>query len=121
MVCAICEKEVTVDVHLKIRHRSNIVLRNVTWEIPNDKIENAIIVRRVLEALGCDNRSMLEAASNQHEGDIDVKVALETVNEHAEGSDAELLGDSLYHTGSDEADGLEKIEDITECFDNPQE
>lgn len=43
------------------------------------------------------------------------------MNKHAEGSIASLFGNSLYHTGSDDADGWGKIEDQEEVGDKPQE
>lgn len=120
-VCARCENSITLDVHLKIRHGSNLILRNVTWEIPNGAVKEAILGRHVLEALGCDNRAMLQAASNLHDGDIDVRERLEKDREEEEGSIAALYGDSLYHTGLNEEDGLEKIEDQAEFGDNTQQ
>lgn len=105
--------EVTLDVHFKVRHGSNLVLGNVTWEVPNEKIDNSILGRHLFESLGCDNRYMLVAASNQQDWDIDVSEKIFTDDYEKEGNIAALFGDYLYHTGIDDADGLENIDDQT--------
>lgn len=52
-------------------------LLNILWKIPEERIACPIIGKRVLESIGCDNTIMLEAASNNNDGVIDVSKAIE--------------------------------------------
>lgn len=117
--CVHCESEIISDVQLKIRHGSNLILRNVRWHVSNEKLESAILGRAVLESLGCDNRTMLEAAISKYDGDVDVAKRLTQEEMEREGSIAALYGESLYHSGADEEDGLENIEEQAEFGDDP--
>lgn len=76
----------------------------------NRKIDTKIIGRRVLESLGCENSSMLETTSRRKDDDIYISASMHEDRDDADGSIAALFGDSLYHLGANEEDGLEIIE-----------
>lgn len=57
--CATCDKQVTLDIYLKVRHGSNLTLPDITCSIPQEELNSPNIGRRVLESIGCDNRIML--------------------------------------------------------------
>ncbi|CDF33359.1 unnamed protein product [Chondrus crispus] len=56
-----CRRSMTADVHLRIRHGVKLVLRNITWKVSDQPAECVIIGREVLQAIGCDNKAMLQA------------------------------------------------------------
>ena len=47
-----CSRRVEVDVELRIRHVSKLLLRKVTWKVVEEEIEYVILGRPLLEALG---------------------------------------------------------------------
>lgn len=68
--------------YLQIRNRSNLILRNVSWHVPEQLNNSPIIGRRVSELIGCDNLLMLQAACDRHSSEIFVnKASLEDVNQ----------------------------------------
>lgn len=108
--CLTCERAADMDVFLKIRHGSSLILRKINWKITNEDIPSPIIGRRVLESLGCDNREMLMAARDKYGDDIDVadRLATDGNQEENEGTIAALFGESVFHSsGQIEEDGLE--------------
>lgn len=65
---------------------------------------------------------MLEATGHRHDGDVDIKKAM-TADQgvHDDHQIAALFGDSMFHPGIDEEDGLEKIDEQAEFGDDSPE
>ena len=73
----ICSNRVVADVQLRIRHGKNLLLLNIEWHVSDSELAHVIIGRTVLEAIGCDNRALLAAASDNSGGVVDAKKAIE--------------------------------------------
>ena len=61
-----------LDVDLKIRHGSNLLLRNVVWKISDQDTEFVILGRPVLEALGINTRDILGEVCDKFSGVVKV-------------------------------------------------
>eukprot|EP00737_Agarophyton_chilense_P000949 gb/GEZJ01001057.1/.p1 GENE.gb/GEZJ01001057.1/~~gb/GEZJ01001057.1/.p1 ORF type:complete len:583 (-),score=92.79 gb/GEZJ01001057.1/:1849-3597(-) len=121
----LCKKQVELDVHLRIRHGTQLVLRSVTWKIADTDLDCVIIGRQVLQALGCDNKAILAAACDQHNGIINIPEALERDSNlrHAQGSGtiASLLQSGTFHSSATEGDdGLEDTNEYIDLGDDDQ-
>lgn len=117
-----CSKKVTLDVYLKIRHGSSLVLRNIEWKVAKEDVSVPIIGRRVLESLGCDNGKMLMAARDKYGEDIDVSHRLphDGNEEESSGNIAALFGESVFHnSGNVEEDGIITEEVCVDFGDDP--
>lgn len=68
-----CHEEGQLDVFLKVRHSSNLKLRNIEVKVSREKILTQIIERRVLESLEHSNRDMLLAGRGKYGREIDVQ------------------------------------------------
>lgn len=121
--CLTCSKKVIMDVYLKIRHGSSLVLRNIEWKVARENIAIPIIGRRVLESIGCDNREMLMAARDKYGEEIDVAQRLDddgNKEEESERNIAALFGESVFHSGGNvEEDGLVNEEICVDFGDDP--
>ena len=121
-----CSRKVICDVHLRIRHGTQMLLRNVTWLISERETPHVIIGRPVLAALGLDNRKLLAAACDDNHGAVDVAALLAQkrnegpngcTDKKSKGTVCSILEDPLagsgamYHSqGANETDGLENTE-----------
>lgn len=97
----ICQKWIIADVHLRIRHGVKRILRGIEWNVREDLVEFVIIGRDVLQAISCDNKDMLLASCDKHDGVINVPRALQAGAETRDrGTIASLLGnrDGIYHS-----------------------
>eukprot|EP00171_Calliarthron_tuberculosum_P022868 IDg22868t1 len=109
-----CSREVTADVNLRIRHGTELVMRGMVWVVSDNDADCALIGRPVLEALGINTRQLLEAASDQNNGIIDVKKILQNHEQKSENANnptslASLLRDGVFHRdGGTESDFLEE-------------
>lgn len=70
--CLTCNGQVKLDVLLRVRQVSNLVLRNVQWKVTKEHIHIPILSRRVLESLGCENCEMLMGTRDKYGEDVDV-------------------------------------------------
>lgn len=68
----VCHKKITADVELRIRHGAKLVLRAVEWEVVKTVTGPGLLGRSALQAIGCDNTTMLSAACDKHDGVINV-------------------------------------------------
>lgn len=87
------------------------MLRGIDWFVSDEEIEFAIIGRPVLEALGCDNRKILTAASDKSGGVIDIPKDLKgRLQEKYSGSVSAIFLnnlDGVYHShGGVEQDNI---------------
>ena len=119
-----CSKKVKVDVTLRIRHGSKIMLRDVWFHVANEDIECILLGREDLAALGLDNKLMMQAAADrldgvahmptllqQHKKKIDVTEATPIGDEEPPSIIAGLLENGIYHSeGGAEADFLEETD-----------
>lgn len=48
------------------------MFKNIEWKTPEKKVPMVVLGREVLEAIECDNRRLLEAASGWNNWEIDV-------------------------------------------------
>lgn len=71
-----CRWQIRVDIFLRIRQRSRLILRNIVWKVSTENDQIPIIGRRVLESLGYENREMLLAAKDEYGEDIEVEERL---------------------------------------------
>lgn len=112
-----CNKKVTLDVQLRVRHGTRLILRNVDWFVSEQSITNCLLGRPLLDAIGCSNRTMIQAACDKHDGEINVadimdETTPEVGTDDAEMSIAALLSGDIFHSaGGVEDDGMDD-EDI---------
>lgn len=112
-----CSRKIKAGVLLRIRHGTNLSLRNVEWLISDKPVGRALISRHVLRALGLDNRVLLATASDRFKGVVDVPDLLDTQDKRdsaADGSIHSLLqrhtfefGSTFHSQGGTEEDKLE--------------
>ena len=117
-----CSSKVVCDVHLRIRHGTRLLLRNVTWLVSERAMPHVILGREVLTALGLDNRKLIAVACDNNDGTVDVAALMaQQRNGNAIGEEAaasstvcSILEDptagsgSMFHSqGADESDGLD--------------
>ncbi|CAN8069121.1 unnamed protein product [Agarophyton chilense] len=93
----ICDKIAHADVELRIRHGTNLLLRNVEWAVSKQNAKHVLIGRPLLEALGLVTKTILEAASNKHNGIVNVPDILPQQFSSKEGTLAKFIRDGVYH------------------------
>lgn len=110
-----CSKKVILDIQLRVRHGSRLILRKVEWLISDQPILHSLLGRPLLDAIGCNNKKMINIICDKHDGEIDMAEMMSnrTIDEqNNNGSIATLLLENIYHSaGGSEQDGLEE-EDI---------
>lgn len=93
-------------------------------ESNKEQIDHPIIGTRVLESISCDNREMLAASRDRHDGDIDFEKRLKKDGNEENSSEniAGLFGKSLFHEDGDvDTDGLEEENYCGDSGDDPQD
>lgn len=68
-----CTKTACINMEIKIRHGSALVLRNLRWLISEQPLSDPLLGRPLLKALGPNTRRLLAAAPNRFAGSIDAK------------------------------------------------
>lgn len=71
-----CVGKVVADVQLRIRHGTTQLLRVLEWSDMERDAEFVILSRSALDAIGCDNRAMLSAATHKNNFIIDMLTAM---------------------------------------------
>lgn len=61
-----------IDIDLHIRHDSGLVLRNLRWLVTPQAVEEPLLSRPLLEALGFDCHRVMRAAADRLGGSVDV-------------------------------------------------
>ena len=129
----ICKKKTVTNVHLRIRHGTKLLLRNIEWCISETNAECVLLARQVLQAIGCDNQAMLAAACDKHDGVINVPDALAKDALRREGTIAALIGksnpgklqvpgESVFHQyGGEEEDCLDESNVYIDLGDDSEE
>lgn len=117
-----CKKRIVADVQLRIRHGSALLVRNVSWYVSEQEFKNAIIGRPLLEQLGCDNKTILEAAKDQHDGTIDAAEMPQEGTRNTDDRIQALLAEAIFHSaGGIEEDGLGDDDIYIDMGDDPEE
>ena len=126
-VSIICDKVVTLDVQLFIRHGTSLWLRNITFYVATQHVPEPLLGRPLLYALGMDAEDTLTAASIAHNGSVDVSKLTSASNELPDGSVARVISEQgmFHHSGSfedaayDMGQDTEFGEDTKEDIDHP--
>lgn len=66
-----CDKPVSFNTELHIRNGKALLIRNLKWLIAVDPVDEYVLGRRVMEALGLDSKKVLEALSDRYQGTVD--------------------------------------------------
>ena len=124
-----CDRQVTLDIQLKIRHGSSLTIRNVIFYVSTKSASDPLLSKGLLKALGLDAKEALLTACDKYEGSVDAS-ELCTVEEYATGSIARLLSENgVFHSDHGAADyeqeddssylelGEDTEEEIQEAFD----
>ena len=126
----VCDRMVTLDVQLFIRHGTSLWLRNITWYVATQNVTEPLLGRPVLHALGFNAEETLAAASAMHHGSVDVSQLRLEPEDLPEGSVARIMAkQGMFHQSGSEDDtehdvipdsefGIDTKEDIDNAFDN---
>ena len=100
------------DVELRIRHGASLLLRNVEWAVSDQLAEHVLIGRPVLEGLGLDTKTILEAASDKHNGIVNIPEILTKGKDLKNGTLAKIMrDDGIFHSQNGD-DGFADDDDI---------
>lgn len=66
-----CDREVTIDTELLIRHGKSLLIRKLKWFVAVDEVEEALLGRPIQEALRLNTKQILEALCDRLEGALD--------------------------------------------------
>lgn len=61
-----CDKKITLDLELHIRHGTSLMLRNMGWYVITQAVNEPLLGRAVLEALGPNTSDILAAAADRY-------------------------------------------------------
>lgn len=86
---------------LRIRHGTKPILRNIACHVSDAPTEIVIIGRRVLRAIGCDNKFMLAASCAKNDGFMKFPEALAADNtaRASKGTTSPLVNGGAFHSG----------------------
>ena len=117
-----CHKKLDADVRLAIRHGTELLLRRVSWLVCDESADCAYLGSPLLERLGLNARTLLDAACSEHGGIVDAR----TLMEDDEGGGAEslssMLRDGIYHGLARGSDGLsDETEMYIDLGDDPKQ
>ncbi len=93
-----CDRQVTLNTQLCIRHGKSLMLRNVHWYFAVEDVDEPHLGRPLLEALVLNTKKMLEAACDRHEGDVDMSGQFYRRRSMAEGSLVRRHTSRIFHT-----------------------
>lgn len=101
----LCDRTVTVDTQLHIRHGSALVLHRLRWFITPQSVGEPLLGRPLLEGLGLDCHKILGAAAERHGGSVDVSHLVGNQADHYPGRIGRIV-DGVFHAdgGADDAD-----------------
>lgn len=117
-----CNIKVEVDVHLRIRHGSALVLRNVIWKVSEEDSNDVIIGHPLLDSLRIDNKTMLDAAADRHNGVIDTQEMNQELIRQKDQKSCALIEEAVYHSaGGMDCDGMEDDDVYMDIGDDIEE
>ena len=108
-----CDRKVKINIKLHVRHGSSLTLRNVTWYVALKPLQQQLLGRKCLEALGMDAKQILTAACERHCGNVDISELVDEDNPNNSYGSVKKLGNScgFFHSTGPEAD-YESSEDL---------
>ena len=89
-----CDKEVTCNVELYIRHGCYLELRNLVWYVETKDVPEPILGRTALELLGINTRELLAAAVGKLGSGIDM-----SENANPQGNPKDTVARIMMHHG----------------------
>lgn len=92
----VCDRAVSVNTELHIRHGSSLMLRNLRWLLTPQKLAEPLLGRPLLEALGLNTRDLLAAAATRLAGTVDAASFPESLDEHGDGRVSRVL-EGVFH------------------------
>lgn len=100
-----CTHAATIDTELHIRHGSALVLRNLRWLITPQVVDEPLLSRPLLEALGFDCHKVMQAAADRFGGSVDVSTIVGNGSDFVSGRVGRII-DGVFHAdgGGDGAD-----------------
>lgn len=110
-VVATCRKAVVATVNLRIRHGNGLIMRDIRWAVSDEDGDCVLIGRPVLESMGVNVRSMLEAVAAENNGIVSIPDLMKEKESRSEGSRtlASVLRDGIFHKdGGEEDDFLDE-------------
>lgn len=67
-----CSRRVRANLLLNVCHGTKLALRGMEWMVSDKPVQNVLINRQVLQAIGLDNRKLLAAAADRFQGIVNV-------------------------------------------------
>ena len=97
-----CDREISINTELHIRHGKSLMIRNLRWFVAVDTVDEPLLGRPIQEALGFNAKEILEAACDRFSGIVN---AADIMNDdiYPDGSIARILSTGLYHPAGAEA------------------
>lgn len=89
--CATGDGVVTLDIYLEIRHGSNLILQNITWNIPQEEVNSPTIGRPVLESIGSNKGLFHNMGRTEDDGFESKNEYFEVANDPPEIIHGELM------------------------------
>ena len=101
-----CKQAATVDTELHIRHGAALMLRGMRWLVTDQKCDEPLIGRPVLESLGLNTEEILAAAAERHGGEVDMSNLFPETSNHDGPGRVSRVFEGVYHVdgGADDAD-----------------
>lgn len=98
-----CTRRAVMDTELHIRHGKTLVLKNLKWMVTDQQVDEPLLGRPVLEALGLNTSDILAAAADKQHGIFDA-AQFEDDNEVSGGRVARTMYTGVFHSdgGDDE-------------------
>lgn len=110
-----CNKEITTDVQLVVRHGTYFELRNVTWHVSISDATETLLGRPVLEARGINTKDLLAAVADKM-GESTHILSLLSDTQYPKVTVARIMHDRVYHSNKGVEENTHEIEDAS-CLD----
>jgi len=101
----LCRRVATIDTELHIRHGTALMLRNLRWNITDQRVGEPLLGGPMLEALGLNTRNILAAAAAKYSGTVDVTALVGDDTHYGESRISRVM-DGIFHEddGEDQED-----------------
>lgn len=90
-----CDKEVTFDTELHVRHGNSLMIRNLKWLVSVENVNETLLGRLIQEALGLEIKEVLKAACDRYGENCNVEDLVPRIP-HA-GAIRRIISDGIYH------------------------
>lgn len=74
-----------------------MVIRSITWFVTDQEMDEPLLGRAVLEALGLGTQELLAAACDRHQGLVDA-ADIVTADERNDASVARIISQGIFHS-----------------------